>query len=270
MRLDSRSKVSRTPTIRPGNTNYERGRAMRTWNESALSAFARWAFQWPGTSSTPDSIWVCTTALPRKWIHSEEGVDPFDSPAELGSKSDALVTMVRGPDALHDVVLGEEGVVQRLRPDRDQILVDTSTVSREATLAVNDNIREAACRFVDGPVLGTVGPAEQGELLILAGTDVDTLSDGRPMLEPFGKVRHVGEFGDGTSMKLTANFLLGVMMEVFSEALAFAEGAGPSPDDVLDVIQNGVLGVPCMTLKSRLSGIGTSTPSSLSTCCSKT
>jgi len=50
-------------------------------------------------------------------------------------------------------------------------------------------------------------------------------------------------------MKLTTNLLLGVMMEGFSEALSFAEGQGLDTGEVLDVIQNGVLGAPLYDYK---------------------
>lgn len=180
---------------------------------------------------------------------AEEEIETYDSPAELAGDSDVVVTMVTGPDALRHVVLGEESIVRGLHSNRDQILVDTSTVSREATMEVNHNVRDLGGRFVDAPVLGTVGPAKRGELLVLAGTDEETLSDVRPILETFGDVRPVGEVGDGTSMKLTANLLLGVMMEGLSEALAFAKGQGLPLADVLNVIQNGVLGAPLYDYK---------------------
>jgi len=183
---------------------------------------------------------------------AEAGIDTYDSPAALASDSDAVVTMVTGPDALRDVALGEDGVARGLDRERDPIVVDASTVSREATMEVNDRVRDAGGRFVDAPVLGTVGPAERGELLVLAGTDGETLDDVRPLLRAFGDVSHVGEVGDGTGMKLTANLLLGVMMEGFSEALAFAEGQDLPLEDVLDVIRNGVLGAPLYDYKGPL------------------
>ena len=183
---------------------------------------------------------------------ADEGISTYDTPAALARNSDVVVTMVTGPEALRDVTLGEDGVVDGLNRDRDQVVVDTSTVSGEATMEIAENVEEAGGRFVDAPVLGTVSPAERGELLVLASTDEDTLADVRPLLDAFGDVRHVGAVGDGTSMKLTANLLLGVMIEGFSEALAFAEGQGLPLDDVLDVIQNGVLGAPLYDYKGPL------------------
>ena len=176
-----------------------------------------------------------------------EGVETHDSPADLAAAVDAVVVMVTGPDALRAVVTGDEGVVEGLDPGT--VVVDTSTVSREATEEVASRVEGAGGQFVDAPVLGTVGPAEDGELLVLAGASEDALAEARPLLSVFGDVRHVGTVGEGTSMKLTTNLLLGVMMEGFSEALAFAEGQGLDTGEVLDVIQNGVLGAPLYDYK---------------------
>lgn len=178
---------------------------------------------------------------------ADADVDTYDTPAELAADVDALVTMVTGPDAIRSVTLGEDGIVEGLQDGT--VVVDTSTVSPEATAAVATGVRDAGGRFVDAPVLGTVGPAEEGELLVLAGADEDVLADVRPLLDVFGDVRHVGDVGDGTSMKLTTNLLLGVMMEGFSEALTFAEGQDLPLEEVLEVIQNGVLGAPLFDYK---------------------
>ena len=181
---------------------------------------------------------------------ADAGVDTFDSPSDLAADADAVVTMVTGPDALRAVLFGDDGVVSGL--SQGATVVNTSTVSRDATEDAGERVRDAGGRFVDAPVLGTVGPAEKGELLVLAGADDDAFEDVRPLLEVFGDVRHVGDVGDGTGMKLTTNLLLGVMMEGFSEALAFADGQDLPLDEVLDVLQGGVLGAPLFDYKAPL------------------
>lgn len=175
------------------------------------------------------------------------GIATYDSPRDLASESDVIVTMVTGPEALDEIIRGENGVVHGLTPGAT--VVNTSTVSRDATEEIAERVRETDGRFVDAPVLGTIGPAERGELLVLAGADGDVLTDVRPLLDVFGDVRHVGEVGDGTSMKLTTNLLLGVLMEGFAETLVFADGQDLPLEDVLDIIQSGVLGAPLYDYK---------------------
>jgi 3-hydroxyisobutyrate dehydrogenase/2-hydroxy-3-oxopropionate reductase len=178
---------------------------------------------------------------------AEAGIDTYESPAAVAAESDAVVLMVTGPEALHAVTVGEEGVATGLAPGT--AVVNASTVSTEATADAAAGVEEAGGDFVDAPVLGTVAPAEAGELLVLAGADDDVYRRVEPLLEVFGEVKHVGGVGDGTSAKLTSNLLLGVMMEGFSEALAFAESQGLDLDVVLDFVQDGALGAPLFDYK---------------------
>ncbi|MEF8839138.1 MAG: NAD(P)-dependent oxidoreductase [Haloarculaceae archaeon] len=181
---------------------------------------------------------------------AEAGIGTADSPRAVTTDADAVVTMVTGPEALRVVVLGEDGVVAGL--EEGATVVDTSTVSREATEEVAEAVGAAGCRYVDAPVLGTVGPAETGELLVLAGAEESVFEAVEPLLSVFGDVRHVGEVGDGSSTKLTANLLLGVLMEGFAEALAFAEAQGLDVEEVLDIVRGGVLGAPLYDYKAPL------------------
>lgn len=70
--------------------------------------------------------------------------------------------IVTGPK-LREVTLDEEGVISGLEPD--SAVIDTSTASCTATAEVAKAVRDAGGRFVDLPVLGTIGPAKRGELL---------------------------------------------------------------------------------------------------------
>ncbi|WP_302082019.1 NAD(P)-dependent oxidoreductase [Salinibaculum rarum] len=178
---------------------------------------------------------------------ADAGVRTYDSPAALAADSEAIVTMVTGPEALRAVTLGDDGVLSGLR--EGTVVVDTSTVSQGATDEVAAAVRGAGGAYVDAPVLGTVGPAESGDLLVLAGADEDIFAETESLLSVFGDVRHVGGVGDGTSMKLTTNLMLGVLMEGFAEALAFADGQDLPLGEVLDVIQGGVLGAPLYDYK---------------------
>ncbi|WP_340098406.1 NAD(P)-dependent oxidoreductase [Salinibaculum salinum] len=178
---------------------------------------------------------------------ADAGVRTYDTPAALAADSEAIVTMLTGPEALRAVTLGEDGVLAGLR--EGTVVVDASTVSQGATEEVAAAVREAGGAYVDAPVLGTIGPAESGDLLVLAGADEDIFAETKSLLSVFGDVRHVGGVGDGTSMKLTTNLMLGVLMEGFAEALAFADGQDLPLEEVLDVIQGGVLGAPLYDYK---------------------
>lgn len=59
---------------------------------------------------------------------AEAGIATAESPAAAARDVDAVVTMVTGPDALREIVLGADGVVDGL--PENAVVVNSSTVSR--------------------------------------------------------------------------------------------------------------------------------------------
>ena len=125
-----------------------------------------------------------------------------------------------------------------------------STVSPKTTIEVGQALVSAGASFVDAPVSGTVGPARQGQLLILAGADGNDLARAMPILEALGKrTAHMGDVGKGSLMKLVVNQLLGVYWEALSEALAVGRLGGLEVPQMLDTILDTSVGTPMLNVK---------------------
>ena len=179
---------------------------------------------------------------------AEDGITVCDSPADVAANADATFVMVAGGDALHDVLAGDDGVCTGL--DDGKYVVNSSTVSEADTQDAAESVAEAGGRFVDSPVSGTVGPAEEGTLTVLAGGEEDDLDAVEPLLEAVGEpVVRCGPVGQGTNMKLFVNLLLGEMMEGFSEALVFGKKHDLGIDEMLDVVDAGGVGAPMFRAK---------------------
>lgn len=178
----------------------------------------------------------------------EDGVTVCASPAEATEGADAVFTMVAGGDALMNVLQDDDGILAGI--DEETVVINTSTVSRTTTEEVADLVAETGGRFVDSPVSGTTGPAEQGTLTVLAGGDTEVVESVEPLLEAIGEpVVHCGAVGQGTNMKLFINLLLGEMMEGFAEALVFGEQHDLGMDDMLQVVDSGGLAAPLFQAK---------------------
>ena len=105
--------------------------------------------------------------------------------------------------------------------------------------------------LIDAPVSGSKVPAENAQLIILAGGPrkvVDELDD--VLLAMGKKVVWCGDAGQGSMMKMMINHLLGVMVESFAEALRFGEKGGLDMDVMLDVILSGPLACGMFQLKA--------------------
>jgi len=183
------------------------------------------------------------------------GVSVADSPRHVSERADVLCIIVPDGDAVAEVLERDLGVLEGV--DEDTTVVQMSTIGHDETMAAAELVREAGATFVDCPVSGTVGPAEEGTLVGLAGGEEAAVEDVRPVLEAMcDPVVHCGEVGQGTDMKLFINLLLGDLMGAFAEALTFGRVNDLAMDDMLEVVRNGAVDCPLFDIKGDLIAAG--------------
>lgn len=171
---------------------------------------------------------------------------PFDgatvagSVAEAVAGADAVVLMLFGPDSVREV-LG--AVCQHAAPGT--LVVDSTTVGPVAAREFGRAAGQAGLRYVDAPVAGSVKPATDGTLGVLVGGSPQDYQAALPLLRAWGdpdKVRHVGEIGAGSALKLVVNQGIGVLAAGLGEALALAGQLGLEREQTLDVLQGAMYG----------------------------
>jgi 3-hydroxyisobutyrate dehydrogenase-like beta-hydroxyacid dehydrogenase len=179
------------------------------------------------------TVWNRTAARTQPLV--ADGARAAASPAEAAAAAEVVITMLADPAALDAVLGGPDGVAAGIRPD--SCLVDMSTVGPAADLAARDRL-PAGVGFVDAPVMGSVGPAASGELIVLAGGDVDQVEK---ILSIFGRVVHCGPAGSGAARKivLISGAIAGVTL--VGELLAVADAFGVPRDAALDGLATGPL-----------------------------
>jgi 3-hydroxyisobutyrate dehydrogenase len=94
-------------------------------------------------------------------------------------------------------------------------------------------------RYVDAPVAGSVKPATDGTLGVLAGGAVADYEEALPLLHLWGdpeRVRRVGDVGAGSALKLCVNQGLGVMAAGLGESLRLGRDLGLDRTVLLDVL----------------------------------
>jgi 3-hydroxyisobutyrate dehydrogenase len=109
-------------------------------------------------------------------------------------------------------------------------------------------------RLVDGPVLGTKQPAEQGNLIVLASGSAAAKERCGPAFDAVAaRAVDLGEeIGAGTRMKLVLNAWLLALTEGLAESVLLAEGLGVDPAAFLDIIDGGPMGPPYAKLKGTM------------------
>src|SRR6201991_2768525 len=127
------------------------------------------------------------------------------SASEAVRDADVVITMLPTADAVESVVF-DDGVAGAFA-DRC-VWAQMGTIGVEATRRIGARLAEQrpGVMFVDAPVSGSKGPAEQGQLLILAsGPDAAK----EPLSGPFAAIGRntvwLGAAGQGSRMKLVVN-----------------------------------------------------------------
>jgi len=197
------------------------------------------------------------------WNRTSEKCEPLiklgarygTSPAEVVTNSDIIFAMVSDPAAARELCFGRQGVLEGITPGKGYI--DVSTVDPHTSIEIGRAIHEKGGRFLEAPVSGSKKPAEDGALVFLCAGDESLHQEAIPALEVMGrKTFYLGGLGKGAKMKLVINMIMGTMMTAFGEGLALGEKAGLNMDDILNVLDQGVIANQMFRLKGPLMAAG--------------
>ncbi len=157
------------------------------------------------------------------------------SPREAATGADAVISIVSDPPALAAVLEGPNGAFAGCRPGT--LVIDMSTVDPDTSQAMAAQAQARGLRYLEAPVTGGVGAAEQGTLTIMVGGRPEDFAAGKPLLDTMGKkVLHTGPMGHGSVLKLTANLVAACIVTAMNEGLVLATKAGLDPTLVAEVL----------------------------------
>lgn len=177
----------------------------------------------------------------------EDGAQIADAPRDAAKAASVTLTMLADADAVtevaKDALAGSVG---------EHIWLQMSTIGEAGTERCIELAREHGVSLVDAPVSGTVQPAEEGKLVVMASGPEHVRERLEPVLETIGRrTMWVGEAGMGTRLKVATNSWLASVVEGGAETLALARGMGLDPQLVLDAISGGALDVPYLQMKGK-------------------
>jgi 3-hydroxyisobutyrate dehydrogenase len=191
----------------------------------------------------------------RAWNRTREKAEALslavgDTPAEAVGPVDIVLTMLADGPIVQSVMI-EGGALDAMRDDA--VWIQCSTVGIEATERLAQLAAQRGVKFVDAPVLGTKGPAEKGELTVLASGPQEVRDLCTPVFDAIGsRTMWLGEAGAGTRLKLVVNSWLLLLLGDLAETVAFAEQIGVDPQAFLDTIDGSAAGSPYAQIKGRM------------------
>jgi 3-hydroxyisobutyrate dehydrogenase len=193
----------------------------------------------------PDAGDLATTVWDRSAAATESltaaGLRVAASAPEAVRGAQVVITMLPTAAAVESVVF-DEGVVGAFAAGA--AWAQMGTIGAESTTEFSRRLGELRpdVLYVDAPVSGSKGPAEAGQLLILASGPPEAEPVVRSVFAAVGrKTVWLGQAGQGSKMKLAVNAYMSVLIEGVAEALELASVLGIDPAKLDEAIEGGPL-----------------------------
>jgi 3-hydroxyisobutyrate dehydrogenase-like beta-hydroxyacid dehydrogenase len=145
---------------------------------------------------------------------------------------------VGNDDDLRSVVLGPDGAFAGMKPGA--IFVDHTTASADVARELHAEAEKRGLQFVDAPVSGGQGGAQNGLLTVMCGGEPAPFEAARSVAMAFARAMTLlGAPGSGQLAKMVNQVAIAGLVQGLSEAIAFGQKAGLDMAQVLDVIGKG-------------------------------
>ena len=160
------------------------------------------------------------------------------SEREVAERADVVVISVASFAALRAVV----------RPDglpagahAGLVVAETGTMPLTLKEEARDALAQADVPLLDCTLSGTGAQAARGDLVVYGSGEPGAFDRARPVFDAIGRsVHYLGEFGMGSKMKYIANLLVSIHNLSTAEAFVLGRKAGIDPQQLFDVISDGV------------------------------
>jgi 3-hydroxyisobutyrate dehydrogenase len=179
----------------------------------------------------------------------EVGAQVARSPDMAVREAAVVITMLPTADVVNEVILDGK-VAEAFSPGA--VWAQMGTIGLGATIELASRLRDLRpdVLLVDAPVSGSKGPAEAGQLLILASGPAEARAILKPAFSAIGrKTVWLGEVGQGSRMKLVVNAYMSALIEGVAEALELADRLGVDSSKLAEAIEGGPLDAPIADAK---------------------
>ena len=177
-----------------------------------------------------------------------EGITCASVPSELAEACNIIFLSLTDTEAVESILFGDNGTSKYLK--RGTIIVDLSTISLEGTLRIHERLAKSGIKYLDSPVIGSVGAAKSGNLTSVCGGDESAFNRVRPLLASFSsKIFYLGASGNGIRMKLINNAVMGINMSAIAEALNLSGSIGLPKSKIMEVLLTGGVSSRILELK---------------------
>ena len=184
----------------------------------------------------------------RKEMANDVGIALTNTAVGTAQQADVILTSLPSSEALDDT--SKALIAETSLHHRGLVLVELSTLDVQCKRSNRDRLAEVGIDMLDCPVSGTGAQADSADIALYSSGLLAVHEQCQPTLEVFSKsVHYVGDFGQGTKMKLVANHLVAILNVAAAEAINLAESAGLDISQMLEVVGSGAAGFRLLGLR---------------------
>lgn len=173
-----------------------------------------------------------------------KGARVVERPADVVNPDGVVITMVADDAALEQIVLGPDGIGEKLGPGG--IHISMSTISPATSARLNDLHRKKGATYIAAPVFGRPDAAAAKLLFVLCAGPAQACNMVQPILEAMGqKVFLLGENpAHPNIIKLSGNFMIMAVIEAMAEAMTLGEKHGVPREKTIEVLTQSIFPAP--------------------------
>jgi 3-hydroxyisobutyrate dehydrogenase len=173
--------------------------------------------------------------------HLEAGATWADSPREVATASEVVLTSLPGPPEVEAVALGEQGILRGASAGK--VYFDLSTNSPTVMRRIHDAFAAQGVHVLDAPVSGGPEGARTRRLALWVGGDKALFERYKSVLDAIGDAAYyVGPIGTGSIAKLVHNCTGYILQTALAETFTMGIKAGVDPLVLWQAVRFGALG----------------------------
>jgi 3-hydroxyisobutyrate dehydrogenase-like beta-hydroxyacid dehydrogenase len=174
------------------------------------------------------------------------------SPREVGKQADPVFVMVLSGKQVHQVVTGEDSLLQSMKPG--STIIVSATIEPREVRKVAEAVFAKGVKLIDTPVSGGKSGAESGTLTMMVAAQKEVFDANLEVLQAVGeKIFHVGEeVGMGQTVKAALQAFVGASFTAIFESLVLGAKAGIKGETLYEVFGASGVGSPLFRNCARL------------------
>lgn len=174
--------------------------------------------------------------------------EQVSTPKALLEKCETIFICLFDSNAVSNVLNMENGLLSGSL--KGKTIIDLTTNHYESVLDFHKVVQDQGGNYLESPVFGSVVPALNGLVTVVASGKKEVFEANKPLVEKFAKeIFHLPIASSASKMKLINNLCLGSFMATIAECTALGEACNIEKSTLLDIL--GVGGGQSLVLNAK-------------------